>query len=223
VDPVSREEKSCNYDCVYCRLGRTEHPLLKREYYVSVESMLGELLSIPRVYTGTIVFSGRGEPTLAGNLEELISAVRKVRDDRISVITNGSLLNREDVEEDLTLADVVITKLDPCSERTFLSINRPAGRTTFETVFSGLEKFRHIYTGYLILQIMFLDANVEHAGCIASLADRIRPDEVQLNTPMETCTAAPVSRDVMARVRSLFTGRVRSIYDAGEENVSHAG
>jgi wyosine [tRNA(Phe)-imidazoG37] synthetase (radical SAM superfamily) len=127
------------------------------------------------------------------------------------------------VEEDLTLADMVITKLDACSERTFLSINRPAGRTTFETVFSGLEKFRHIYTGYLILQIMFLDANVEHAGCIASLADRVQPDEVQLNTPLETCTASPVPREVLTRLRCLFSGRVRSIYDIEEGKLLQAG
>jgi wyosine [tRNA(Phe)-imidazoG37] synthetase (radical SAM superfamily) len=30
VDPVSTPSKTCSFDCIYCQLGRTRHPLTER-------------------------------------------------------------------------------------------------------------------------------------------------------------------------------------------------
>ena len=41
ISPIP--EKTCNYSCVYCQLGRTDHLTNKREEFFPLEEILSEL------------------------------------------------------------------------------------------------------------------------------------------------------------------------------------
>ncbi len=215
VDLISREEKACTFDCVYCQIGPTRVRGEEREIFVPTKLVLGEIRSLPDLKIDYITFSGRGEPTLARNLGEIIREIRKIRQEKIAVITNSSLMNREDVREDLGVTDLVMAKLDACCEAPFLRINKALESITFDKILKGIKEFKSGYNGRLALQIMFVEDNKKYAGEIARLAKEIGPCEVQINTPLRPCGVEPLSIEDINKIKECFKGmRVTSVYDA---------
>jgi len=204
VDPISAKEKICTFDCVYCQLGRTRAFSDQRRSFVSAKDVVREIANMPETEIDYITFSGAGEPTLAKNLGAMIRAVKKIRKEKIAVITNASLMDREDVQKDLLLADFVLAKLDADGKTLFQRMNRPMAGIDFNTMFNFLKKFAVHFRGQLALQIMFTLANVKHADRIARLAKKIDPDVIQLNTPLRPCSVKPLSREAMQNIENIF-------------------
>ena len=219
IDPVPGNLKYCSFNCVYCQLGKTAGFCRRRRIFVPTAKIIGELASLAPLKVDYITFSGRGEPTLAKNLGQIIEGIRKIRREKIAVITNASLLGQKEVRRDLAAADVVLAKLDAYDEKSFREINRP-GAVHFKSILQGIKKFRREYKGRLVLQIMFIKENKDRAAELARLARAIRPDEVQLNTPLRKSPARPLSRPAMRRIKHAFKAfRVRMVYDTPRRRV----
>jgi wyosine [tRNA(Phe)-imidazoG37] synthetase (radical SAM superfamily) len=214
IDVISGE-KICSFDCIYCQLGPTYRFSRKRKVFVPTKKIIDEIKGLPTARTDYITFSGSGEPTLAKNLGSLIKAIRKIRKEKIAVLTNGSLIDSPDVRRDLALADYVSLKLDASSQGILNRINRPKGGIRFENILEGIKKFKATFKGTLALQLMFVDENKSSAGKIALLAAQIKPDEIQINTPLRPCGVRPLSRKEISRIKKRFlhlAKRVVSVY-----------
>lgn len=221
IDPLSEKTKICTYDCIYCQLGRTDSFTDGRTEFVRTGEIMEELRSLGAVKADFITFSGRGEPTLAENLGHMIRAVKKVRRERIAVITNSSLIERDDVQEDLMGADVVIAKLDAHSKILFEQMNRPMETIKIDAVITGLSDFGKRFKGELELQIMFTSANRAYSREIASVARRICPDKVYLNTPLRHCESTVVTEREMGQIEGHFDGlNAVSVYRAEKRIVT---
>lgn len=220
IDLISKEGKVCTFDCAYCQIGDTKRFSAKREIFVATDEIIKEMKSLPDANIDYITFSGTGEPTLAGNLGELIKELRKIRKEKIAVITNSSLIDRKDVREDLKLANLVMAKLDAPSQELLFKINKPMEGLTFKKTLEGIKKFRSEYKGKLALQIMFTNENKGRAKDLAKLAKEVNPDEVQLNTPLRPCSVKSLSREDMDIIKAYFKGiNVACVYDAERKNV----
>jgi len=220
VDPISGAEKVCTFDCIYCQLGKTKHLTDRRKIFVSTRSVIKELESLPSIKIDYITFSGTGEPTLAKNLGEMIKAVKRIRKEKIAVLTNSSLIYRKDVAKDLSLADFVVCKLDTPSQYVFKLINAPIKHVKIDTIINAIKEFRNSYKGKLALQVMFMEENRVYASEIAAMSKYIRPDEVQLNTPLRPCDVKPLPSDKMKAIERYFGGlNVVSIYRAEKKDV----
>lgn len=222
VDIVSgKKGKICNFDCVYCQAGKTAHFLKTRKIFIPTKNIIEEIKKIPPVKIDYITFSGAGEPTLAKNLGTIINAIRKLRKEKIAVITNSSLICREDVQRDLSAADLVIAKLDAASQKTFKRINKPLSGLKLEKTIKGLKEFKNGYKRKLALQIMFVEENKEEAGKIAGIAREINPDEVQINTPLRPCGTKHLSRADIENITKYFKGlKTISVYAAKREKTN---
>ena len=159
VDPISQRSKECSFDCVYCQLGRTKKRVKKRKVFVPSEVVAAEIKRLPSVKIDHITFSGRGEPTLAKNLGEMIEKVKKIRKEPIAVLTNSSMLCRKEVRRALSGADLVVAKLDAPSEELFRKINGPAAGIYLKDIIKSIKDFKAGYKGKLALQIMFIEEN----------------------------------------------------------------
>jgi len=206
VDPVGGRTKHCNYDCVYCQIGKTRTPVTKRKVFVTKKGLDRELSVLPPMDLDYITFSGMGEPTLAENLGELILAVRALRKEPVAVLTNASLMHLKDVREALSMADFVAAKLDVSRQEDFREVNRPARGITLDRVIRSLTGFSRGFCGKFALQIMFMESNEKSAKDIARLARQIAPDEVQINTPLRPCGVKPLSRDRIEKIERSFEG-----------------
>lgn len=220
IDPVSTGEKVCSFDCVYCQISKTALLTDKRQIFIRCEDIIKELDSLPPLKIDYITFSGAGEPTLAANLGEMIRTIKKIRQEKTAVISNASLLHREDVREDLLAADLVMAKLDAPTQDILTAVNRPIETIDIERVLSGIKEFKRIYKGKLALQIMFVEQNKNHAQAIARIARQICPDEVQINTPLRPCRAKPLSEAELEGIESYFDGLNHlSVYKAEKKKI----
>ena len=205
IDPISDEGKVCNYNCVYCQLGDTHSQISERKVFISAQAILDEILRLDSdLVIDYLTFSGRGEPTLAKNLGEMIAMVKQHRREKTAVITNAGLIGRSDVRHDLLQADCVLAKLDACDQDSFDRIDRPVAGTSFDEIMNGLVVFSREFQGKFALQMMFIDANKSEAARMAEIALRIGADEVELNTPLRPCGVSPLSEEEMAGIKKYF-------------------
>ena len=116
--------KVCSYDCVYCQLGRTTRKTTERREWVPLDEVLAELrerLSAgpPCDFDG---LAGSGEPTLHSRIGEAIRAIQAMTEVPVAVLTNGSLLFREEVRRDLSCrAEAAGFEVCPASGRELLA------------------------------------------------------------------------------------------------------
>jgi len=192
IDILCTEQKTCNFDCVYCQLGPTVKPQTERQEFVSLTKLSDDLMAAKGVAADWVTLSGMGEPTLAANLGAAITMVKSILGLPVAVLTNGSLIKCQDVRSELALADMVIVKMDAPDEMLFHSINRPADGIEFSSILQGLQLFRFEYKGKLALDIMLNDMNKGSGYKLQMNARFALPDQVQLNTPLRPCAIKPL-------------------------------
>lgn len=216
VDLVSTTGKTCSFDCIYCQLGGTVHPLVRRREFVTISHLAQELETVKNIVVDYVTFSGVAEPTLASNLGQAIELVKSVLGLPVAVLTNSSLMPREDVRRELGQADVVVVKVDAPNEELFRQINRPKIKSTLDEIIQAIRLFREGYRGKLALQMMFVEANKGCAPEMARIAEELSPDEVQINTPLRPCAVKPLTPEEIAAIRQEFAGlrNMVTVYEA---------
>lgn len=224
IDPIPL--KTCNWNCVYCQLGRTS-PLAKerRDYFPPEEIVADVKAAIESHGPGQIdwlTFVGSGEPTLHASLGSMLRKLKTCTEIPIAVITNGSLLYLPEVRQELLPADAVMPTLDAGSERLYQRIDRPVPELTFDRLVEGLIEFRREFTGKLWVEVMLIKGLNESDADLQDLADiirRVQPDDVHINTPVRPPTESSVKvpdDEVLARAQEILgdVARVVSETDA---------
>jgi len=204
--------KHCTLDCVYCQLGRTTQKTIERRDYVPVEAVLAELRDTLKkgLKADFITISGSGEPTLNSRLGDLIDGIKKITDIPVAIMTNGTLLYREDVRADCAKADLVVPSLDAGDEAAFRKVNRPHRDISIEKLVDGLVTFRKEFPGRIWLEVFLvegLNTDIAEIDRIKGLIKRIRPDKVQLNTAVRP-TADPAIKKVDAEKLEIIARQI---------------
>jgi wyosine [tRNA(Phe)-imidazoG37] synthetase (radical SAM superfamily) len=204
--------KICSLDCIYCQLGRTVRKSIVRKMYTQTDDILREVKEVldTKQPIDYITFSGSGEPTLNSDISELIREIKAITSVPLSVLTNGTLLFREDVQKDLLKADVVLPSLDAASFEMFQKINRPHRALKIDLIIGGLKRFREIYKGRILLEIMLIKGfndNSQELSKIKEAVSQIMPDKIHLNTvirPPSEAYAEPLSIQKMTEIKEFF-------------------
>jgi wyosine [tRNA(Phe)-imidazoG37] synthetase (radical SAM superfamily) len=210
--------KTCSYDCLYCQVGKTTCRTIEPQVFVPVQAVIEELReSLQRVKPDFITFSGSGEPTLHSGIGEVIAFVKKQCDLKVAVLTNGSLLWREEVRKKLLAADVLMPTLSTVNEATFRKIHQPHPGLRLRQVIDGLKSFRDVYRGELYVEVMLLaDLNDREEDLIElkRVLGEVAPEKIQLNTvvrPPVDAHALSLDRDRMEEVKNFLGGKAEII------------
>jgi wyosine [tRNA(Phe)-imidazoG37] synthetase (radical SAM superfamily) len=200
--------KVCTLDCVYCQLGKTTDRTIERKDYGPIEPVLAELRETltEGLEADFITIAGSGEPTLNLRLGELIDGIKKITDIPVALLTNGTLLYKEDVRAECAKADVVMPSLDAGDEQTFQRINQPHNDISIENLISGLCAFREEFAGRIWLEVFFVEGLNTDAEQIAKIRDAIeliRPDKVQLNTAVRPTADADIKRPDAEKLQAI--------------------
>ena len=219
--------KVCSFDCLYCeagfnaqgpgKAGLPPRDEVRRLLAEKLEAMhaAGENLDV-------ITYSGNGEPTMHPDFEGIVDDTIALRDKwfpqaKVSVLSNSTRLDREDVERALRRVDNNILKLDSAITETIRLIDRPTSPSfTAGKAIEDLSKF----AGQCTVQTMLVTGEYDRkrvdnttAAEIDALIDayrRINPRDVMLysidrKTPAENL--CKVSREEIERVAD----RVRAL------------
>lgn len=182
--------KTCNWNCVYCQLGRTMPLIHERKAYIPPEAILAEVATVLAQHApgeiDWLTFVGSGEPTLHSGIGGLIREVQRLSALPVAVITNGSLLYLPEVRQDLATAAVVMPSLDAGTADLYRQLNRPHPEATFARLVEGMVAFRQMYRGKIWVEVMLMQGlnDTEPAlRAISAVLRRIQPDEVHINLP----------------------------------------
>jgi wyosine [tRNA(Phe)-imidazoG37] synthetase (radical SAM superfamily) len=205
--------KTCTWNCIYCECGHTTHQTADRAEFVPLADLLREFDDW-RATGGAadvITLAGSGEPTLYVRIGELIAALKERSAIPVCVLTNGTLLWRDDVRRDLQSADIVIPTFDAPDEAIFQRIHRPCRELVYAKYVEGLRAFARDYRGRLWLEVFIVpDINDSEMVVrrIAAFAAELRPAKVQLNTavrPGAEPDVHPLALERMRELAALFT------------------
>jgi wyosine [tRNA(Phe)-imidazoG37] synthetase (radical SAM superfamily) len=151
---------ACNWRCIYCQVPElklgTAPPvdlvLLEKELRGFLDELLHGDFMLSRVPEGArrindIALSGNGEPTSAAEFVQIIELIGRIKDEitlpesiKMVLITNGSLIHRENVQQGLRLMarlnGEVWFKLDRATEKGMSLINDT--RTSLDKVRENL-------------------------------------------------------------------------------------
>lgn len=216
IDLLSARSKTCSFDCIYCEWGLTIKHLTQRREFIALTDLERELGKVKGALANYATLAGNGEPTLASNLGEAIEIVKSTLKLPVAVLTNSSLMNKDDVRRDLARADFVIAKVDAPNDEIFQAVNKPFKGQSITQVLEGIRRFRLEYKGRLALQMMFVDVNKGCAEEMARIAEELSPDEVQINTPLRPCNVRSLTSEEVATIRTKFDGlkQVVTVYEA---------
>ena len=193
--------KACTYSCVYCQVGPTS-PLStdRREFYPPQEiyTEVKHRLAQAEQFSERVdylAFVPDGEPTLDVHLDREIASLRSLGVP-VGVITNGSLLWREDVRMALAGADWVSLKIDAARDRTWRRMDRPHPALKLSMVLDGMLSFAETFPGTLVTETMLVkginDGETE-IGLVGDFLHQIEPSAAYLSIP----TRPPAERWVL--------------------------
>jgi len=183
--------KVCTYSCVYCQVGRTLNLQIERNVFYDPEKILKDVHDKVKMARkmGEMIdylsFVPDGEPTLDKNLGRTIELLRPL-EIKIAVITNGSLIWREDVQADLMKADWISLKIDSVIENIWRKINRPQKRLQLDSILNGMIKFKRHYPGELMTETMLVQGMNDGEGnltAVANFLSQLRPVKAYLSIP----------------------------------------
>ena len=192
IDPIP--SKTCNFQCIYCQLGKTTNfTNERRDFYLKEEiyKEMEEAIKQNKEKFDYITFVGSGEPTLYKSLGKLILKAKEFSSKPICVITNGALLHSPEVRKELVNADVVLPSLDAGDEKLFAKINRPYPSIEYEKMIQGNIDFRKEYNGKFWIEIMLMKGindSKEQLVKIKNKLDLIKPDRIDINVPIRPPT-----------------------------------
>ena len=212
--------KTCNWNCIYCQLGRTRPLTNERKVYIPCEDILAEVKSVLASQApgkiDWITFVGSGEPTLYSEIGYLIDEIKALTNIPVGVITNGALLYLPEVRAGLSSADVVMPSLDAGNANLYRKLNRPHGQATFERLVDGLIAFSDEYQGKLWVEVMLIEGWNDSEAALQEIADilkRVEPDEVHLllpTRPPAESSVRPTDEEGLLRARAIL-GQVAKV------------
>ena len=168
INLLPLQGKLCSFNCVYCECGlNDERKKEKAKLFTAAEITSSlqsrfEALKSGGLDPDNITFAGNGEPTLHPEFETIIDEAIRLRDAffpkaMITVLSNATRLDRENVKRALLRIDNNVLKLDAGTDATFQAINRPTHPVTLENIVAQLKGFG----GNLTIQTMLIRGEVD--------------------------------------------------------------
>ncbi|MCD8071738.1 MAG: radical SAM protein [Alistipes sp.] len=225
VNLLPTESKLCNFNCIYCECGWNPKGVRPRfNDRETVRRLLGQKLA-QMASAGTppdvITFAGNGEPTIHPNFAAIIDDTISLRDEfcpsaGISVLTNGTMICREDVRGALLKVDNNIVKLDSAFDETVKLIDDPQGGYSVAATVDCMKRFG----GKLIIQTMFLrgeykgvtvdNTTEKEVAAWLEIVGEVAPQKVMVYT-IDRDTPAEGLQKVGVEELEKIVGRVRAL------------
>lgn len=199
VNLLPYDGKLCSFDCIYCECGfnkdfRTSTKLPDRTNVREV--MEDKFISMQKegIKPDVITFAGNGEPTanpdFAGIIDDTVELRNKYfPESKISVLSNGVNVGKQQIFEALRKTDSPILKLDSAFDATVRLIDRP--NSPSYSVKKQVELYKK-FDGDFILQTMFLKGEFlgnklnnttdEEVSAWLELVKELNPREVMIYT-----------------------------------------
>lgn len=174
-------EKHCNFDCIFCPVGRSQNKVDTQKSFDEMDSSLRELENIIENTKAELIFiNSKGEALVNDKIDDIIDLV-KVKGIPVRLLSNGYLLGRDEYIEIANRCDEVIGEIKRITEEDFQKIQRPIDGYTIEEYISNMASFNKQYKGKFILEITIIKGyndDEESIHKIKNIIEEISPDNI---------------------------------------------
>ena len=199
INLLPGDGKVCTFDCLYCECGfnaerRPKQKLPTRSEVARALEQKLQQMQAEGVAPDVLTFAGNGEPTAHPDFAGVIDDTLALRDRyfpqaKVSVLTNGTRINRIEVFEALKRVDNNIVKLDTVDVDYISRIDRPVGPYDLPALLECMRAFE----GRCVIQTMFMkgvdaegasvdNTTAEYVDSWLDAVERIAPREVMIYT-----------------------------------------
>lgn len=169
INLLPTHRKICSFNCIYCECGWTINKSIQSrqlptlpDFEMALENKLIALQGT-ELEPDSITFAGNGEPCIHPQFAQIVDSTLNLREKyaskaKVSVLTNGSMLHKEEVFAALLRVDNSLLKLDGGTAATISAINLPLKAFKLDDYIEQLKRF----DGNFVIQSLFLRG--QHKG-----------------------------------------------------------
>jgi len=214
--------KICTYSCVYCQIGKTSNMEIQPQVFYSPSQIFNEVqkkVEKSREKGESIdylTFVPDGEPTLDTNLGQEIKLIKSLGI-KIAVITNASLMDQEQVRENLNEADLVSLKVDSVEQEIWRKVDHPHRSLCLKSILEGMLKFSESFRGKIITETMLIrniNDDSQYIKKVANFLAQLKPSKSYLSLPIRPPADSRVqspSEEVVNRSYNLFKEKIKQV------------
>lgn len=174
-------EKHCNFDCIFCPIGRSYNKVDTPQSFMEMENSLRELESkLEKNKVDLVFINSKGEALVNEKIRDIIEII-KGKGLPVRLLSNGYLLGRNEYKEIANMCDEVIGEIKAVSEEDFQKIQRPIEGYTLEKYISSMIAFNKQYKGKFIFEITIIKGyndDEESIQKIKNIIKEISPNKI---------------------------------------------
>lgn len=212
--------RRCNMRCLGCRFhsGEVNRPSLSDPFVDDMDLGMFECLGRELAAMGTreMWILGEGEPLLHPGIFDMI-AFAKSLGFRVSLITNGTLLDRERCMSLIASGlDAIQVSLWAVTAKTYAQHYPGSDPGNLDRVIDGLSGLSALKAGlgrrapHVILHHPLTRANVDEIDALADLAQKTRAEKISLS-PLLTTMGQMQDLDITAEQRAGLQGQLKAL------------
>ncbi|WP_432406541.1 radical SAM protein [Wukongibacter sp. M2B1] len=174
-------EKYCNFDCIFCPIGRSQNKIDTQMSFDKTDSSLIELESMIKNTKAELIFiNSKGEALVNSKIGKIIDLI-KSKGLIVRLLSNGYLLGRDEYREIANKCDEVVGEINVITEKDFQKAQRPIEGYTLEEYISNMISFNKQYKGKFIFDVHIIrgyNDNEESIHEIKNIIKKISPDKI---------------------------------------------
>ena len=174
-------EKYCNFDCIFCPIGRSKNKVDSPISFNEIDVDLNELENkIEETKADLIFINSKGEALINNKINKIISFIKN-KGLIVRLLSNGYLLGKDEYKKIANDCDEVIGEIKVITEEDFQKIQRPIEGYTLDKYISNMALFNKQYNGKFIFEITIIKGYNDNEKSINELKDiitKINPDKV---------------------------------------------
>lgn len=174
-------EKHCNFDCIFCPIGRSQNKVDIQKSFDKMEQELLELKDKIKNTNAELVFiNSKGEAFVNNKISDVIDII-KAEGLSVKLLSNGYLLGKEEYIQIANKCDEVVGEIKVITEEHFQKVQRPIEGYTLKEYISNMAYFKKQYKGKFIFEITIIKGYNDDQESIEQLKEIIKeigPDKV---------------------------------------------
>lgn len=174
-------EKYCNFDCIFCPVGRSQNKADEQKSFGDIDSSLIELGHMIENTKAELVFiNSKGEALLNNKIIDVIAFI-KSKSLPVRLLSNGYLLGKDQYRQIANMCDEVVGEIKVITEEDFQKAQRPVSGYTLAEYISNIVAFNKQYTGKFIFEITIIKCYNDDDKSIEEIKDiikKISPDKI---------------------------------------------
>lgn len=174
-------EKYCNFDCIFCPVGRSQNKVDSQKSFGNIDSSLIELAHMIENTKAELIFiNSKGEALLNDKISDVIAFI-KGKGLPVRLLSNGYLLSKDEYKQIANMCDEVVGEIKVTTEEDFQKAQRPINGYTLSKYVSNMAFFNKQFKGRFIFEITIIRGYNDDNDSIQKIKDiikKISPDKI---------------------------------------------